>query len=184
VSFWHGAMRYNHGIAFAEFTLRFVPVLGAVLALSTCLACAQEYRMKEEDSRTGTLLKRDNATLSLPPDKTYAELSDTDKARLRSQYENMGPDDEPPFPARGYRTLVRAMSAVQERLQVAGAVDMGVIVGADGRASEIKVYGSSDPQLTTVIANVLVLEKYKPALCRGTPCVQEFPFRMNFSLRH
>jgi len=140
--------------------------------------------MKEDDPHTGTLLKRDNARLSLPPDKTYAELSDTDKARVRSLYEHMAPDDEPPFPARGYRSLVRAMSVMQERLQVAGTVDMGVMVGADGRASEIKVYGSSDPQLTTVIANVLVLEKYKPALCHGTPCAQEFPFRMNFTLRH
>ncbi len=177
-------MRYNHRIATAEFILRFAPALGALLALSTCLAHGQEYRMKEEDARTGTLLKRDNARLSLPPEKTYAELSGTDKARLRDMYENMGPDDEPPFPARGYRSLMRAMSTVQEKLQVAGTVDMGVIVGPDGRASEIKVYGSSDPQLTTVIANVLVLEKYKPALCRGTPCTQEFPFRMNFTLRH
>jgi hypothetical protein len=177
-------MRYNQGIVLVEFILRFAPVLGALLALSTCLACAQEYRMKEDDARTGTLLKRENARLSLPPDKTYAELSDTDKTRLRSMYENMAPDDEPPFPARGYRSLMRAMATVQERLQVAGTVDMGVIVGPDGRAREIKVYGSSDPKLTTVIANVLVLEMYKPALCQGTPCAQEFPFRMNFTLRH
>jgi hypothetical protein len=160
------------------------PAIAALLALSTCLGQAQEYRMKAEEARTGSLLKRENARLSLPPDKTYAELSETDKARLRSMYENMAPEDEPPFPARGYRSLMRAMSAVQERLQVAGTVDMGVIVGPDGRAREVKVYGSSDPQLTTVIANVLVLEKYKPALCRGTPCMQEFPFRMNFTLRH
>lgn len=164
--------------------MRIAPALAALLALSTCLANAQQYRMKEDDPRTGTLLKRENTRLSLPPDKTYAELSEADKARLRGMYENMAPDDEPPFPARGYRSLMRAMSRVQERLQVAGDVDMGVIVGPDGRASEIKVYGSSDPQLTTVIANVLVLEKYKPALCRGTPCTQEFPFRMQFTLRH
>jgi hypothetical protein len=164
--------------------LRIALVLGALLALPACLAQAQEYRMKAEDARTGSLLKRESARLSLPPDKTYAELPEADKARLRGMYESMGPDDEPPFPARGYRSLMRAMSAVQEKLQVAGTVDMGVIVGPDGRASEIKVYGSSDPQLTTVIASVLVLEKYKPALCAGKPCVQEFPFRMQFTLKH
>ncbi|WP_338768753.1 hypothetical protein [Massilia sp. METH4] len=164
--------------------MRLAPAFGALLALSATLANAQEYRMKEEEPRTGTLLKRENARLSLPPDKTYAELSESDKARLRGMYEGMGPDDEPPYPARGYRSLLRAMSQVQERLHVTGNVDMGVIVGADGRASEVKVYGSSDPQLTTVIANVLVLEKYKPALCHGKPCSQEFPFRMQFTLRH
>ena len=156
----------------------------ALLALPAGFVQAQEYRMKAEEARTGSLLKRESARLNVPPDKTYAELSEADKARLRSLYDNMAADDEPPFPARGYRSLMRAMSAVQEKLQVAGTVDMGVIVGADGRAREVKVYGSSDPQLTTVIASVLVLEKYKPALCQGAPCVQEFPFRMNFMLRH
>jgi hypothetical protein len=159
-------------------------VLATVLVLSTGAAQAQEYRMKGDDAPTGSLLKRESARLNVPPDKTYAELPEADKARLRSMYDNMAADDEPPFPARGYRSLMRAMSTVQEKLQVAGTVDMGVIVGPDGRAREVKVYGSSDPQLTTVIANVLVLEKYKPALCRGTPCTQEFPFRMNFTLRH
>jgi hypothetical protein len=164
--------------------LRIVPAFVALLVLCASLVHAQEYRMKEDDPRTGTLLKRDNTRLSLPPEKTYAELSDADKARLRGMYENMAPDDEPPYPARGYRGLMRAMAAVQEKLQVVGSVDMGVMVGRDGRASEVKVYGSSDPQLTTVVANVLVLEKYKPALCHGVPCAQEFPFRMQFTLRH
>lgn len=177
-------MRYKHRIATAESIVRFAPVLGALLALSACLACAHESRPKEGDAPAGTLLRRDNARLGLPPDKTYAELSGTDKARVRAMYDNMAPGDEPPFPARGYRGLLRAMSAVQAQLQVAGTVDMGVIVDADGRASEIKVYGTCDPQLTTAIASVLVLETYKPALCHGMPCTQEFPFRMQFAPRH
>ncbi|MBB3222326.1 energy transducer TonB [Pseudoduganella umbonata] len=152
--------------------------------LLPCVVQAQDYRMKADEAPTGSLLRRESGRLHVPPDKTYAELPEADKARLRSLYEHMAADDEPPFPARGYRPLMRAMSTVQEQLQVEGTVDMGVIVGPDGRASEVKVYGSSDPQLTTVIASVLVLEKYKPALCRGTPCTQEFPFRMNFTLRH
>jgi hypothetical protein len=155
-----------------------------MLALCACVASSQEYRMKESDARTGTLLKRDAARVTLPPDKTYPELSEADKARLRSLYEQMGPEDEPPFPARGYGPLMRAMSTVQRKLHIEGMVDIGVIVGLDGRASQVKVYGSPDPQLTTVVANVLMLEKYKPALCRGTPCVQEFPFKANFTLTH
>lgn len=177
-------MRYKYCIATVESIVRFAPALGALLALSTCLAGAEEYRRKETDAPAGTLLRRDNARLGLPQDKTYAELSGTDKARLHGMYGNLAPGDEPPFPARGYRGLLRAMSAVQEQLQVAGTVDMGVIVGADGRASEIKVYGACDPQLTTAIASVLVLETYKPALCDGVPCTREFPFRMQFAPRH
>jgi hypothetical protein len=159
-------------------------VAGLLLALSTCLAHAQDYRIKEDEPRIGTSIKRDAARLSMPGDKTYSELSDADKARLRAMYEDMGPDDEPPFPARGYGSLMRSMAAVHRKLHVEGMVDMGVIVGADGRASQVKVYSSPDPKLTTVVANVLMLEKYKPALCRGAPCAQEFPFRSTFTLTH
>jgi hypothetical protein len=162
--------------------VRLAPALCALLALSTCLAQAADYAMKEPEARTGTMLRRDIARVSIPFDKTYAELSDADKGRLRGLYERMAEDDEPPFPLRGYGTLMRAMAAVQRKLRVEGMVDMGVVVGPDGRASEVKVYGSPDPQLTTIVANVLMLEKYKPALCRGLPCTQEFPFRTSFAL--
>lgn len=155
---------------------------GLLLALSTCLAHAQDYRIKEDEPRVGTSIKRDAARFPIPGDKTYSELSDTEKARLRAMYQDMAQDDEPPFPARGYGSLMRSMAAVQRKLQMEGMVDMGVIVGPDGRASQVKVYSSPDPKLTTVVANVLMLEKYKPALCHGTPCAQEFPFRSNFTL--
>jgi hypothetical protein len=162
--------------------VRSLLAIGALLALSTCLARAEDYRIKESDPLTGTLLRRDAARFSMPPDKTYDELSESDKSRLRNLYEQMEPGDEPPFPARGVGTLMRAMASVQRKLHVEGLVDIGVIVGPDGRANQVKVYSSPDPQLTTVVANVLMLEKYKPALCHGAPCTQEFPFRANFTL--
>ena len=177
-------MRYKHGIAILEFILRITFVLGALLALSTGLAHAQQYSMKAEDAQTGSHLKRNVMRVNFPPDKTYAELPEVDKARIRAMYETMGPNDEPPYPLRGYGKLMRSISTAGGALQVEGLVEMGVIVGADGRANEVKVYRSPDPKTTTVMANVLMLEKYKPAVCNGKPCAQEFPFAMEFSLEN
>jgi hypothetical protein len=177
-------MRYNTGFQLRSQPVHITVAAGLLLALSACFAQAQQYRMKEDEPRIGTTIKRDMARLNLPFDKTWGELSDSDKARVRGLYVNMAEDDEPPFPAKGFGSLMRSMATVQRQLQIEGMVDMGVIVGADGRATEIKVYKSPDPQLTRVIANVLVLEKYKPALCHGLPCSQEFPFRTSFIMTH
>lgn len=164
--------------------MRIIPAIGAVLALSTLLAQAQEYSVKADDPQTGSNLRRSTARINFPPDKTYAELPEADKARLRAVYENMGPDDEPPYPARGYGKLMRSISSAQNSVQIEGMVEMGVIVGADGRADSVKVYQSPDPKTTQVIASVLMLEKYKPALCNAKPCTQEFPFAIRFSLEN
>ena len=153
----------------------FTVAAAALLALTTTLAAGQEAR---------PLLGRDGARLAVAYDKTYAELSAADKARLRSLYERMDPLDEPPFPARGYGSLIRAVTGVQRELHVEGLVHIGVVVGADGRASQVKVYSSPDPRLTTIVANALMLAHYKPGLCRGAPCIQELPFRARFTLPH
>lgn len=161
--------------------MRIAPLIGAMLALPACVAHAQEYKMKEAEPRTGTLLKRDIARAPIPYNMPYAELPDAVKARLRAMYAEMGPDDEPPFPATGYGHLMKVLADVRRKVHIEGIFDLGVMVGPDGRATEIKVYRSPDPKLATVIANVLVLEKYKAALCGGTPCTQEFPFVVNFT---
>jgi hypothetical protein len=40
--------------------------------------------------------------------------------------------------------------------------------------------GCTYPKMTKAMASVLMLEKYKPAVCGGSPCQMQFPFRMNF----
>jgi hypothetical protein len=32
------------------------------------------------------------------------------------------------------------------------------------------------------VATVLVMQKYKPAMCKGQPCTQEYPFRVDMKL--
>jgi hypothetical protein len=162
---------------------------GLLLAFLAASVTAQEppsteYRMKSDDSRTGTRLKHDIATSTIPFEKTWAQLSEAERNSVRSAYVSMGPNDEPPYPARGYARLSRVMAEVQSKLYLEGMLDIGVMVGSDGRATEVKVYGSPDERLTRIAAAALMSEKYKPAQCNGAPCAQEFPFQFQFTLTH
>ncbi|CAN7217612.1 energy transducer TonB [Pseudoduganella sp. LjRoot289] len=171
--------------------MRYTPIL--ILALAAAMsqsASAQApdgkpvYRMKAEEAHVGTNIKRDAAVFRLPYDKPYAQLSAEDKAIVRGVYERMGPDDEPPFPLRGYKTIFKALSTVQGKLQAQGELDIAVIVDPQGNGTGVKVYKSPDPEMTKVVATLMMLEKYKPALCSGQPCEQEFPLRVSFTLEH
>ncbi len=130
------------------------------------------------DEPTGSHLKRNAAIGTLPFDKTYAQLTDEQKARIRASYESMGPDDEPPYPKRGPKRLYQAVSEIQRKVHIEGDFDAGVIVGPDGKAQEVRIYQSASPEMTQFLANLLVVEDYKPALCQGKPCTQEYPFRV------
>jgi hypothetical protein len=171
--------------------MRFVPTLimalTAALPLSASAQSTEEkpvYKMKADEPHVGTHLKRDEAISRIPYDKTYAQLSDEDKRILRAVYEHMGPDDEPPFPIRGYKTIFKALSKIQDKLRVQGLLDIAVTVDAEGVGTSVTIYASPDPEMTRVVAALMMLEKYKPALCGGKPCVQEFPLRAKFTMSH
>lgn len=162
-------------------------VLAAAAGLSPpalAQTAEQKYHLKENEASTGTLLKRDVVFSSLPYNKPYADLSDEDKHKLRSAYEHMDADDEPPFPQRGYKTIFQALAQIQRKMHIDGALDLGVVIAPDGNASGVKVYQSPDPEVTRVVSTLLMLEQYKPALCHGQPCSQELPFRASFTMHH
>jgi hypothetical protein len=110
-------------------------------------------------------------------------LSDEQKAILASRYENLGVQDEPPFPADGLAPIMRLLSQAQQKLLVSGSLYLIVDVGADGNAREVKAIGSPSPEMTNFAASVLALAKYKPGVCAGQPCRMQFPFVIEFDTR-
>ncbi|HEY1147217.1 MAG TPA: energy transducer TonB [Pseudoduganella sp.] len=152
------------------------------LSLATA-AQADEYHLKTAEARTGTLIKRDAAIGTLPFDKAYADLSAEDKARFRAIYESMAEDDEPPYPLHGFKSLYRKIEVLNRKLDARGMLDLALLVGPDGLAQTVTVYKSPDDELTRSVSYLLMQEKFKPALCHGQPCAQEFPFRVNFTMR-
>ena len=59
-------------------------------------------------------------------------------------------------------------------------------VDATGKAASASVIKALalDPDMTLAVAQILMLTKYKPAICSERPCAMGYPFRVTFSVSH
>jgi hypothetical protein len=157
-----------------------------VLVHGWCFAqdARPRYSIKQDDSDIGSNIKRNVVSGSvIPVDKKYNELTPEEQGYVKSQYEGMGPADEPPFPIDGLRPIYKAVAAAQQKLLVKGTLSMFVEVDSQGKPVSVSVYRSPDPKMTQVVGSILMLQSFKPALCNGQPCSMQFPFRITFNIR-
>ena len=158
----------------------------ALLVAPICFAqtSSPQYGIKDAVAPLGSNIKRYVTEGSqIPINKTYGELSLEEKMSVNRYYEKIEPGDEPPFPSEGLRPIQSAIAKVQSRLLVTGELILVVSVGADGNATEVKAVGSPSPEMTQAAASIILLTKYKPAICKGQPCKMDYPFRFNFVVR-
>jgi hypothetical protein len=137
------------------------------------------YRLKGA-VHTGSMMPDTAAYGSLPYDKRYAELTPEQKEIVRSHYEDMAPGDEPPFPLDGLAPLMLAVSKAANMLGSHGLLDLSVEVDSQGTARSVSIYQAVDEQTTHVIAKLLMVQKYKQAVCSGKPCKMDYPLRVQF----
>jgi hypothetical protein len=137
----------------------------------------------EATSDTGTLLSKEMRwTSKIPLDKTYGELNDKQKAQLHSLYESMPPGDEPPFPLEGMKPVFNAIKAAQKKIMAKGVLNLAVTVGPDGIAKNVVDLGSTkNADMTEFAGTVLMMTKFKPAVCGGKPCESQFPLHLKLS---
>jgi hypothetical protein len=159
-----------------------------VLALATAWSMAHSQAdgpfSLRQDFRSAAAIKDVIAhAAKIPLRKRYGEMTSEEKAVIRRFYTEMGPDDEPPFPEAGMERLIRTLHDAQSHLRVNGNLYLVADVDSKGDVQSVAAYGSPDPDMTKFAASVIVLEKFKPALCAGTPCAQKFPFSLRFELR-
>ena len=169
---------------FIAIALVFLPLLLQGVSAQTTDDGRPRYSLKEDQPGIGTNIKRDIVSGSVVPlDKTYAQLSRQERDYVRSQYEHMGPNDEPPFPLNGLQPIYKVIAAGQQKLLVTGSMTLVVDINSQGEATSVSVLESSDPEMAKFAASVLMLQRYKPALCNGAPCTMQFPFRIAFEKR-
>ena len=138
----------------------------------------KRYSLKQTEPSGGTHIVRELASSNLPLDKPYGELTPQQQRVVKAQYEELGPDDEPPYPLNGPRGIVRALADGRNRLHVNGKLLLAVDVNSSGEATAVSVMSSPDDRLTQYAAAVLMKEKYKPARCNGAPCAMQYPVRI------
>lgn len=170
-------------------TLRSAWVMALVVAVFSGTVRAEEplppaaYRLKEDQASTGTNIRSTVVYGSaIPLNRRYAEMTAEERRLVKSQYEPMADDDEPPFPVNGLGPVYADVQKVVQKLQVAGQMTFAVDINADGEATAVKVLLAADPKLTRTVASVLMLTKYKPAICAGRPCAMAYPFRIGASI--
>lgn len=147
------------------------------------IAQADDWRfsLPSQEYHYGSHIMRGNAAYSeIPFDKSYGELTREQQLMVRAEYESMGADDEPPFPLRGLKKLFHRAEEAAGIWSSAGEMDIRVLVGADGKALSARIYSTPDMDMARALAGLMLGEAYKPALCAGTPCAQEFRWRMKF----
>lgn len=147
---------------------------------------APQQSLKEERPSTGSIIRRDVAwSTTSPINKTYAQLTEEQKQKIHAQYESIAPGDEPPFPKEGPKPIVVAIHKAQEMLLARGKLRFIVTVGPDGKAKKVDAFGDCDKaEMTRFAGQVLLLTKYKPAICKGAPCAMEFPFNLSLSVKN
>ena len=138
--------------------------------------------LRATDGTFATPYSRKLATSSVSFQKTYAELSDAEKSRVRDMYVDMATTDEPPYPVSGMAPVMRAVSQGQDRRLAHGELFVVVDVDASGQATKASVYKTPDPVLGNYVAGVLLLQKFKPALCNGQPCAMPFPLHLQLDV--
>jgi len=168
-------------VAFAALPFSVVQAQSSPLSELPKQSIPSQYPTKNTSSatqETGTIIKKQIRWNSkIPLDKSYAELTPEQKAELRAMYENLPEGDEPPFPENGIRPIFNAIRKAQRLRQASGELNMAVTVGPDGQAIKVEDRGGVyDIQMTEIAQQVLLLTKYKPAVCNGHPCTMQFRF--------
>ena len=149
-------------------------VAGAQLA-----AAAGPYVIRDDYPAAGSNINRALVSSDVSFDKRYADLAADEQARVRSKYPGLAAGDEPPYPKDGLTPVIRLMVHRQDRPDP-GRVDVGVRVDRDGRAQNVAVYATPDPETAKVVAYALMASDYKPAKCAGQACAGEYRFDFEF----
>lgn len=144
-----------------------------------------QFNLRADSPAVGSNLPRRLVTGSaIPFDKPWEGLTPEQQRLFASQYEAMGPGDEPPFPRRGMQSIYRAFDRTLDGKPFdPGVLSMEVVVDAEGMPQEVRVLASPDREATRAMAAVLLAETFKPARCAGKPCKMAFPVRVEVAKR-
>ena len=162
-------------------------VVGGALGLAPTAFAEQEpapeYSIKNDNPPIGSRIRQDQATTAhLPLNRTYQQLTPEQRAFVNSWYQSIAPGDEPPYPLDGLKGMVDAVRKGQDILLATGRLVLVATVEPSGKVSTVKAYSSPSPEMTEFASKVMLLTKFKPAVCGGRRCRMDFPLVYQFEL--
>ena len=155
-----------------------------VLCCAIPMASAKDpykYQLKSDWPLGSTRMMDAGAKSPIPFDKPYGALTPEQQARIKANYEAMGAGDEPPYPLDGTKGLFTQLMKASDYLREYGELRIVVDVDAAGSATAAHVFSTPGKPTSDFMSAVLLKERYKPALCAGTPCPQQFLFAVGWT---
>ena len=144
----------------------------------------QDYSMATEPADIGAKPNSyDVSGGTVPYRKGWDGMNKDEQRAIRQHYQMLHERDEPPYPVGGTEKIYQAMAEGQKHVLTDGLLRMNVLVDSSGTPSTVTVYHSPHPDITKVATYVVMNEKYKPALCAGTPCPMIFPYSVKFEVK-
>jgi hypothetical protein len=148
---------------------------------------AEVYEFRVHDDVTGTSLGYTRKIKGPTPfDKTYAELTPAQQNRLRSEYTDLGPNDEPPFPRDGLGDFASRLFRLRDRLRGKGIDVLGdflIVAGVspEGTINNVTFYEApSNAALRNLVVKVLLELPFKPGMRDGKP--EQMDYLIEFKL--
>ncbi|QYF95216.1 energy transducer TonB [Massilia sp. PAMC28688] len=141
-----------------------------------------KHVLKEDYAKWNTWFKADAATGNIPFDKSYHQMTRDQQLLVNDSYKMLYEGDEPPYPARGLKEIFVSFHKLAYMSQNTGLLHMDVLVDSQGNAESVTVYAMPHPDMKMLAAQIVMEEKYKPAMCSGKPCAMAFPYKVNFEL--
>jgi len=157
-------------------------LLAASLPAAATETDQRQYTVKQTEPSVGSNIRREIIRAgTVPLDKRYADLTPEQKASVKSAYESMKADDEPPFPANGLMPILKVVRNAHEQanLKFKGPLTLYVQVDSSGKATDVSVVQSPDADIARSAAYALMVQPYKPAVCSGQPCAMQYPFHVD-----
>ena len=141
------------------------------------------FQQRQAEPDTGTLLAKTDVRSPLPTNVGWDGLTPEQKDIVRNGYPALEPGDDPPYPLNGTVEFNRLAVAVAGKYDARGMLRLHVLVGADGKAKEVRKVGSFDDDVIRYVASAAMALRYKPAVCHGQPCEMVYPIAIEFTRR-
>ncbi|VXC30299.1 MORN repeat-containing protein [Massilia sp. 9I] len=143
----------------------------------------ERFALKDEHPAVGSFLKRDRAIGSTPMEASWQELTPAQQAMIRSAYPALDDRDEPPYPLKGGRAWYGDVAKLYRKFtDYRGDALVYVTVGADGKPTSVSTYGVPHKEFARYLGMVAMIQRFKPALCAGTPCEMLYPIKFRFTV--
>jgi hypothetical protein len=144
----------------------------------------EQFGLKEEHPAVGSHLRRNSAIGFAPMNATWQELTPEQQALIRGAYPALDDGDEPPYPLKGTAAWYGDVAKLYRRFtDYRGNALVYVTVGADGKPTTASTFGVPHQEFARYLAMVAMIQRFKPALCAGTPCAMVYPIKFLFTVQ-